>query len=195
MEDIQRTREFAAEACAIGREYGFHSLASGALVSQGWAAGSSGIEDARLGLEQAAATGSIAGLTDLQFAYADLLARCERWDEVSQAIEVAVETGRRAGDLDNYASQHATLRAECAHRNGATEAEREEILQKAIRVSAENGRRLYELRATVGFARLRQEQGRPSDAHDLLAPIVGGFPERENAAPLRDARSLLSSLL
>ena len=195
MEDIQRTTEFAAEAVEIGREFGFHSLVSGALVSLGWAAGSSGIEDARLGLEQAAATGSMAGLTDLQFAYADLLARCERWDEASQAIEVAVETGRRAGDLGNYASQHATLRAECALRNGATEAEREAILQEGIRISAENGRRLYELRATLGLARLRQGQGRRSDAHDLLAPIVGGFPEREDAAPLRDARSLLGSLL
>jgi len=91
------------------------------------------------GLDQAVAVavGSMAGLTDLQLAHADLLARCEGWDEVNQAIEVAVETGRLAGDPDTYASQYATLRAECAHRDGAIKAEREAILNRVERARSE----------------------------------------------------------
>jgi hypothetical protein len=47
----------------------------------------------------------------------------------------------------------------------------------------------------VARARDLLERHRRSDAHDLLASIVGGFPEREDAALFRDARSMLSSLL
>ena len=194
MQDRKRTAEFAAEAVEIAQEYGFHSLESGGLVSRGWASGPSGIEDTRLGLERAAATGSMAALTDLHFAYADLLAQCDRWDEASQALELAIDVGRRAGDLPNYASQHATLRAECARRSGASEQDREAILQDSLRTSSQNGRLLYQLDAATSLARLWHGKGRSAEARSLLSDLCSRFSEGFDTPPLANARALLEEL-
>jgi len=194
LKEKARTAEFATEAVEIAQEYGFHSLESGGLVSRGWASGASGIEDARLGLERAAATGSMAALTDLHFTYADLLARCDRWDEASLALELASEVGRRAGDLPSYASQHATLRAECARRSGASDEDREAIFQEALSISSRNGRLLYQLDAATGLARLWQETGRSAEARSLLSELCNRFSEGFATPPLANARSLLAEL-
>ena len=51
-----------------------------------------------------------------------------------------------------------------------------------------------ELRAATGLARLSCLEGRPEDAHNVLAPVYNWFTEGSETADLRDARTLLSEL-
>jgi tetratricopeptide (TPR) repeat protein len=192
--NVQRTGEIAEELIQIAIEYGLHTSEAFGLVCSGWAAGESGIEDAKLGLERAAASGAMGGLTDSHFAYVELLARCERWEEVVKALDVATEIGRRAGDLATYNSQYATLRAECARLHGASQAEREAIFLEALQTIRANGRFFYELGASVGLARLWVEQGRHDEARDLLRPLCERITEGAGIAAVAEARAMLDSL-
>jgi predicted ATPase len=50
------------------------------------------------------------------------------------------------------------------------------------------------LRAAVSLARLRRDQGRHSEALDLLAPVYGWFTEGFDTPDLKEAKALLSEL-
>jgi len=50
------------------------------------------------------------------------------------------------------------------------------------------------LRAAVGLARLRRDQGRRAQARDLLAPVYGWFTEGFDTADLKEAKRLLEEL-
>jgi len=53
---------------------------------------------------------------------------------------------------------------------------------------------MWELRAAVSLARLRQDQGRRAEARDLLAPVYGWFTEGFDTPDLKDAKALLDEL-
>jgi predicted ATPase len=50
------------------------------------------------------------------------------------------------------------------------------------------------LRAATCLARLLGEQGRRSEARDLLFPVYGWFTEGFDTADLKDAKALLEEL-
>ena len=50
------------------------------------------------------------------------------------------------------------------------------------------------LRATASLARLRRDQGRRSEARDLLAPVYGWFTGVLHTPDLKDAKALVDEL-
>ena len=50
------------------------------------------------------------------------------------------------------------------------------------------------MRAATSLARLWREQGRRSEARDLLAPVYGWFTEGFDTADLKEAKALLDEL-
>jgi predicted ATPase len=67
-------------------------------------------------------------------------------------------------------------------------------LQQAIRIAQAQQAKSLELRAAASLARLWGEQGRHTDARDLLAPIYGWFTEGFDTPDLKEARVLLDEL-
>ena len=61
----------------------------------------------------------------------------------------------------------------------------------ALAVAREQNARMWELRTATSLARLWDDQGRRSEARDLLAPIFGWFTEGFDTADLKDAKTLL----
>jgi predicted ATPase len=61
----------------------------------------------------------------------------------------------------------------------------------ALAVAREQNARMWELRTATSLARLWDDQGRRSEARDLLAPIFGWFTEGFDTADLKDAKALL----
>jgi predicted ATPase len=51
--------------------------------------------------------------------------------------------------------------------------------------------RMYELRAATSLARLWRDQGKSTEARDLIAPIYGWFTEGFETADLKQATALL----
>jgi predicted ATPase len=53
---------------------------------------------------------------------------------------------------------------------------------------------VLELRAAISLTRLWRDQGKRTEAHDLLAPIYGWFTEGFDTPVLQDAKALLDQL-
>jgi predicted ATPase len=53
---------------------------------------------------------------------------------------------------------------------------------------------MWELRATVSLARLRQQQGKKKEARQRLAEIYNWFTEGFDTGDLKEAKALLESL-
>jgi predicted ATPase len=92
---------------------------------------------------------------------------------------IQAETLRLGGDL---------LR--CTGEPAAAERSYGEALTLARHQSA----KLWELRAAASLARLWRDQGKRTEARDLLAPIYGWFTEGFDTPVLQDAKALLDEL-
>ena len=68
-------------------------------------------------------------------------------------------------------------------------------LEEALRVARRQQAKAYELRAATSLARLWGEQGRRTEARELLAPVYGWFTEGFDTADLKDAKALLAALM
>ena len=100
------------------------------------------------------------------------------------------------------ASPHAaaylqpSLRGELLLRQGPrpTWEEAEACFQQALAIARQQQAQSWELRAAMSLARLWQQQGKRTEARDLLAPIYGWFTECLDTANLQEAKALLETL-
>jgi predicted ATPase len=74
------------------------------------------------------------------------------------------------------------------------EAEAASWFQQAIDTARSQQAKSLELRAATDLARLWRDEGRRTEAHDLLAPVYGWFTEGFDTADLKDAKALLEEL-
>jgi hypothetical protein len=77
---------------------------------------------------------------------------------------------------------------------GTPQAEAEAWLQRALDVARRQEAKSLELRAAMSLGRLWQQQGKRTEAYDLLAPVYGWFTEGFDTADLQEARALLEEL-
>ena len=70
----------------------------------------------------------------------------------------------------------------------------EQLYRKAMSIAQEQEAKLWELRAAVSLARLWADQGRRTEARDLLAPVYGWFTEGFDTRDLKEAKALLDEL-
>ena len=70
----------------------------------------------------------------------------------------------------------------------------EASLHQAIAVARRQSAKLWELRAATSLARLWRDQGKRTEARDLLAPIYGWLTEGFDTPVLQDAKALLDEL-
>jgi predicted ATPase len=70
----------------------------------------------------------------------------------------------------------------------------EKCLVNSLKTARRQGAQLLELRAATSLARLWGEQGRRTEAHDLLAPVYGWFTEGFDTADLKEATAVLNEM-
>ena len=70
----------------------------------------------------------------------------------------------------------------------------EASFQQAIAIARRQNAKLWELRTATSLACLWRDQGKRTEAHDLLAPIYGWFTEGFETPVLQDAKALLDQL-
>ena len=128
--------------------------------------------------------------------YTALLARaCEIAEQVEEglsllddALQIDERTKERWLEAELYRQKGQLLL-----RQGYSEAA-EKFYRKSIAIAVEQKAKLWELRAATSLARLRSDQGRGSEARDLLAPVYGWFTEGFDTADLKEAKALLDEL-
>ena len=72
--------------------------------------------------------------------------------------------------------------------------EAEACFQQALALARQQQAPSWELRAAMSLARLWQQQGKRTEAHELLAPICGWFTEGFDTVDLQEAKALLEEL-
>ncbi len=111
----------------------------------------------------------------------------EGLQSLAEAQTLMDETEERWWEAEIYRLQGTLL-----WRNSmAPPAEVETWLRRAVDVARRQEAKSLELRAATSLARLWHQQGKPLEAHDLLAPVYNWFTEGFDAPDLKEAKALL----
>ena len=70
----------------------------------------------------------------------------------------------------------------------------EHSFHQALSVARQQSAKFWELRAALDLAQLWRDQGKHTEAHDLLAPVYGWFTEGFDTPDLKESKSLLEQL-
>jgi predicted ATPase len=70
----------------------------------------------------------------------------------------------------------------------------EAYLECAPMVARQQQAKSWELRASMGLARIWRDQGKVQQARELLAPVYGWFTEGFDTRDLQEAKALLEEL-
>jgi predicted ATPase len=189
--------EWIDEMAAVALKHGFSHWRAVALYNRGWIKVNNGhvcegISLLRSGVTAFRATGAEAW-TPYLFG---LLARgCEMAGQNQETVAIldeALRIAERTGERWFTAELHRH-KGQLLQQQGDSEAA-EELYLKALSIAQEQQAKLWELRAAASLARLRRDQGRRSEARDLLAPIYGWFVEGFDTPDLKQAKALLHEL-
>jgi class 3 adenylate cyclase/predicted ATPase len=112
----------------------------------------------------------------------------EALTQLDDALQIVERTGERwfAAELNRH-------KGRLLLRQGNSEAA-EGLYRKALSIAQEQEAKLWELRAAGSLARLWRDQGRRTEARDLLAPVYGWFTEGFDTPDLKEAKALLEEL-
>jgi class 3 adenylate cyclase/predicted ATPase len=198
-QEVAATRRLATTAGTLCREQGFAYYLAWATALEGWALAKQGqceegVALLRAGLAAMEATG--AGLRRPYYLalLADALGGAGQPAEalavVSEALAAVEQSGERWWEAELCRLKSHLLLAISA--SGFAEAEA--YLRRAIQVAQAQAAKSLELRAATSLAKLWAEQGKRSQARDLLAPVYGWFTEGLETADLKAAKSLLDEL-
>jgi class 3 adenylate cyclase/predicted ATPase len=209
----QLTQEHAAATVTFAAEQGFpHFLALG-TVHSGWALAEGGqrvegITQMRQGMAALAGAGAAAKRSWITVLLAEEYREEGSLEEGLTLLAEALAEAEKTGDL-NYEAELYRLKGELTRQNfegsprqtehphsvcRALHSEAEECFRKAIEIARRQEAKSWELRATMSFARLLEEQGRRDEARTMLADIYNWFTEGFDTADLKDAKTLLDEL-
>jgi predicted ATPase len=107
---------------------------------------------------------------------------------LDDALRIVETTGERWFEAEIYRQKGRLLL-----RHGHTDAA-EALYHGALAIAREHQAKLWELRAAASLARLRRDQGRRTEARDLLAPVYDWFTEGFDTPDLKAAKALLDAL-
>jgi len=129
-------------------------------------------------------------LSHLASANAELARFDDAWrciDEATAAIETTKERWFEA-EVHRVAGELALMSPE------PDAAKADAYFERALTVAREQQAKSWELRSAMSMARLWRDQGKCSDARDILAPVYGWFTEGFDTLDLKEAKALLQEL-
>jgi len=187
----------ADEVLAISREQGFQTFIGFGNVMRGWCLGAlghtaEGIPLLVQGLAIFRANGSNLllpfFLTTLAEVHGMAAQPEEGLDLLDEAAKIVEATQERWAEAEMHRIRGTLLLS--IHEHAAAEAS----YRRALAVARRQNAKFWELRAALGLARLWRDQGKRTEARDLLAPVYGWFTEGLNTPVLQEAKTLLEQL-
>jgi class 3 adenylate cyclase/tetratricopeptide (TPR) repeat protein len=187
----------AEEMIDLANEHGFLLWLASGTYSRGalsTAIGhpSDGVTLLMQAISQFRATGAVVN-TPLMLAHlADAHGRLGR---LSEGLSRLTEAGKIIEATDERQDEALVYRLQGDLLNAAgDQAAAERSYRRALAVADRQNAKGLELRAATSLARLWCDQGRRTEARDLLAPIYGWFTEGFDTPVLQDAKALLDQL-
>jgi class 3 adenylate cyclase/predicted ATPase len=189
--------EWANQLISVTAEQGFLLWRAMGTIYRGWVGVNSsdaveGISLLRQGLAAYRATGAEAWVP---YQIALLAKACEIAGQIEEAVDRlddALQIIERTGERWLEAELHRQ-KGVLVLRDGQPGAA-EELYRKALTIACEQEAKLWQLRAAVSLARLCRDQGRRTEARELLAPVYGWFTEGFGTPDLKDAKALLDEI-
>jgi predicted ATPase len=192
-----KIQQYADEGLALSIEQGFPLFLGWAIAARGWGLVTlgqvrEGLALLTQGLTAVRATGGVSSTprlyTWLAEAHAMLGQLVEGLNCLAQAAQIIETTGER----HNEAELHR-LRGNLLYATGDRSAA-EESYHLALAVAKRQSAKLWELLSATSLARLWRDQGKGTEARDLLAPVYSWFTEGLDTPVLQDAKALLDQL-
>jgi class 3 adenylate cyclase/tetratricopeptide (TPR) repeat protein len=187
----------AKEVVALSDEYGFRdSLAIGNIM-RGWCLCALGQAMEGIPLLLHGLTVCRSGgrklmipffLMTLAEAYGMASQPQEGLDRLAEAAKLVETTQERWAEAEMYRLRGTLLLSMNEH------AAAENSYRRALEVAQRQSARFWELRAALDLARLRRDQGKRTEARDLLSPVYGWFTEGFATRDLKEAKALLIDL-
>ena len=190
-------RQYAEAVLKVANEHGYPLWAAAATFHKGWSSAmlgeaSESVTLLKEGLSPITATGTVAAKA---FFLARLAEICALLDQPAEGLSKLKEgaqfieaTEERIWEADLYRVQGDLLNATGDH--GAAEGS----FHRALAVARHQSAKTLELRAATSLARLWRDQGKRTEARDLLAPVYGWFTEGLDTPVPQDAKKLLDQL-
>ena len=197
--EAQVVEERAEAIKTLSTEHGFPFWLTFGTILQGWALtvqgkGVEGIAQVRQGLVAYRATGSELHrpyfLSLLAEAYEKVGQPEEGLSLLVEALAIVENTGERNWEAELHRRKGELLLIQQGQKVG----EAEECFQKALDTARRQQAKSLELRVAMSLSRLRQQQGKQEEAHQLLSEIYGWFTEGFDTADLEEAKVLLEEL-
>jgi predicted ATPase len=121
-------------------------------------------------------------------------AQLGRYADASHCIDEAAKTAEASGERWFSAETHRIAGEIELSSPDRDVARAQTHFKRALKISRAQQARSWELRAATSLARLWRDQGKRTHAHDLLAPVYGGFTEGFDTLDLKEAKALLEEL-
>ncbi len=193
----QKLTEEVIELCT---EHQFAYYLAWARIIHGWTticAGDNGVglAEIRTGLDDFEETG--AGLR-LPY-YLSLLADGQRRDgqpeKALATVDLALQRANTNGEKWHNADLFRLKAQLLLQMNPGKTGDAETAFQEALNIAREQGCKARELQITTELGRLWQSHGKQREAHDLVAPIYGCFPNSSECVSVKNAKVLLEETL
>jgi tetratricopeptide (TPR) repeat protein len=187
----------AEEVLAISTERGFNQQFGLGNIIRGWCLGAmgqavEGIPSLRRGIAIWRTTGAKLEMPFYLMTLAEVYGMAgqpdEGLDRLAEAANLVETTQERWAEAEMHRLRGTLLLAMNEH------AAAENSYRHALAVAQRQSAKFWELRAATSLARLWRDQGKRTEARDLLAPIYGWFTEGFETPVLQDAKALLDQL-
>jgi predicted ATPase len=129
-------------------------------------------------------------LSHLAKAYAELGEFDDARRCIGEAMTAIETTNERMWEADVH-----RIAGELAMKSPEPDAAKAQAyFERALAVARQQQAKSWELRAAMSLARLWRDQGKVSEARELLAPVYGWFTEGFDTRDLKEAKALLEML-
>ena len=196
--DVQAVHEQAAACVTLSTDQGFPFWVAFGTIMRGWALamlgqGEEGLAQVRQGIAAQRAAGGVLWVSYSYTLLAEVSVHLGRTEDGLQALAEAHTMVEQYEDHWWEAEIYRLRGVVLLRQPGTPQAEAEAWLRRALDVARHQQAKSLELRATMSLARLWQ-QGKRTEAYELLAPIYGWFTEGFDTADLQEAKALLDAL-
>jgi adenylate cyclase len=198
--DVVAVHEHAEAAVALTTKQGATQWVAQGTVFRGWALamqgqGEVGLAQVHQGITTVRARGQTLFVPYLYIVLADICAHLGHTADGLQALAEA-RTLVEQHEERCWEAEIDRLQGVLLLRHTVPQPEEAETwLRRALDVARRQEAKALELRAAMSLSRLWQQQGRRTEARDLLAPVYGWFTEGFDTADLQEAKALLEALV
>ena len=116
---------------------------------------------------------------------------------LTEALAMVKHKGERMweAELDRLKGELMLTQSSVQRRESRVQKEAEECFQQAIEIARQQQAKSLELRAAMSLSRLWQQQGKKTEAHQMLVDIYNWFTEGFDTKDLQEAKALLHELV